>query len=66
MEELRSCMPFHEANNNNNNNNNKMLIPNEFISLYLGICGYSSTAELKMENGHMLLKNRQITTLKLL
>ena len=43
-----------------------MLIPNEFISLYLGICDYSSTAELKMENGYMLLKNRQITTLKLL
>jgi len=55
-------MPFHKANNNNN----KMLIPNEFISLYLGICDYSSTAELKMENGYMLLKNRQITTLKLL
>ena len=50
VEELRYCMPFHEANNNNN----KMLIPNEFISLYPGICGYSSTAEVKMENGHML------------
>ena len=26
----------------------------ESISLYLGICGYSSTAELKMENGSIL------------